>query len=432
METENKHDPETFLVGLSPTFWSHVPLCIAQIHSLKLVNGLNCFMQNNRWVPLSRCRLVACVVAVQRKVNGDAHYVMDDGTGLLDCIAWEDDADALPPLVDGGEEDNLYHASSQCHVGDMVQVFGRIDCKLHDCKCIRELQISSIQSLASSLNRRAAPWCLDAESRHMLRIATCSAHTGSSVLSPATGMPDDDSNYATSAYTNPLLLTGRDALEWLGPDFAAQVEERQHFPAPDDTLGAWRLFGANCRCKVGQIKKELLYCHCIATPEKLDPNFQYRDALLNVLLDMNNTQLGAAAGKSGTASDQKPLFFQFQVVGSNEGLQRLATQQVLEQKRPLLETRQLLLRTVRALRQDGILHLYDTAADTYLLISRTNVLEPYMLLLNSKKWEDSVLRVKLQRNKPVFLQNVPKSRLQLVRRSLKETEDAGTTKNKED
>jgi hypothetical protein len=34
---------ESFLVGISPQYWAHVPLSIVDVQNLKLVNGINCY-----------------------------------------------------------------------------------------------------------------------------------------------------------------------------------------------------------------------------------------------------------------------------------------------------------------------------------------------------------------------------------------------------
>jgi hypothetical protein len=387
---------ESSQVGLSPGYWSYVPMCIAQIHTLRLVDGVNCWRvlsdQGNAFklVPVSRCRLVGCIVSVQHKTNGSAHYVIDDGSGLLDCIAWEDYSyeDSLPSLIDHDDD-----TQDDCQVGDIVQVMGRLEL----CSgCLWELHVSFLQSLSRCPSRRAAPSCLDAESRHMLRrTAEPLASEEESCSSPV------------------RLFNATDVLGWLGPDIASQVHQRQHFPSVEDTTGAWRLFGARCRCET-RVKNDLLYCHCIATPEETDPEFKYRDALLDLFLDMESRRGG---------HDKNPLFVQFQEIASDQCLEGIAQRQVVELNRPAVHAKQLQLRTIRALRQDGILHLYNVASDTYLLISRSNVLEPYTRLLYSKDWEDSIVRAKLQKNKPDFLDKVPKARLQLVWRALKENEN---------
>ena len=128
-----------------------------------------------------------------------------------------------------------------------------------------------------------------------------------------------------------------------------------------------------------------------------------------------------------SSSEQRPLFVNFQELATDTELGSLAQQQATQLGRPATRAKQLLLQTIRALSLDGILHLYDCKSDTYLLVSRTGVLEPYVRLFSSKKWEDAVARAKLQRNKPVFLRSVPKARIQLVRRTLEVTEKDGST-----
>ena len=93
------------LVGLSPAYWAHVPLSIRQVHDLQLLQGINVLVQppsspssasskepSPRLLPLSKCELVGVIVAVESR--GDSViYVLDDGTGLIDCLYWMQ----LPP-----------------------------------------------------------------------------------------------------------------------------------------------------------------------------------------------------------------------------------------------------------------------------------------------------------------------------------------------
>ena len=76
-------------------------------------------------VPVSRCDVQGVIVNVERRA-GSTLYLLDDGTGLLDCIRWEnydDDVYTLPPLV-GASETNC--AGPEYGVGDQVRIWGRI------------------------------------------------------------------------------------------------------------------------------------------------------------------------------------------------------------------------------------------------------------------------------------------------------------------
>ena len=407
---------ESFLVGLSPTFWSHVHLCISEIHRLKLIDGVHCLLLGPdgsdtsqsandvlKLVPISRCRIIGCIVSVERKASGSTFYVLDDGTGLLDCVAWEASLDELPPLLNSR---GVEQSTDQYQVGDVVEVMGRVECvgespsdggttqdslvvagrKLSVYPCAgRELHVSLIGSLSSE--SRATPGCLDAESRHMLQ---------SYPVAPAS-----------------TFYNANDVLEWLGPELASQVEKKQHFPSVDDKVGAWKLFGSRCPCECDDLKTELLYCHCIAKPLDLDPRLVYRDALLRVVLHHI---------ESRDSSPQTPFFVHYRELVEDTKLKILAREQMGLLGRPPNYSTQLLLQTIRALRDDGILHLYDSTSDVYLLISRAAVLEPYVQLLTTRKWEDQVVRTNLKANKPSFLRNVPRTRIDVVRRTLEAAE----------
>ena len=140
---------ESYLVGLCPFFWAHVPLSIQHVQSMKLVNGLHCLLlHNNRSngtfvaaVPLSKCRLVGTIVAIDRRGGpggGEATiYVIDDGTGLLDCLHWNGgngdgldlgSQDILPDLLGHERQSGSTDTTGALCVGQLVLVHGQIDC----------------------------------------------------------------------------------------------------------------------------------------------------------------------------------------------------------------------------------------------------------------------------------------------------------------
>jgi len=389
-EQKNWSGAEPFLVGIAPSFWSHVPLSIGQVHDLKLIEGISCRIEKKsdkvKPIPVSRCRLVGTVVAAERRTNGSVLYVIDDGTGIIDCLFWvEKDLYSLPSLTNKPDIDD-----GILSVGQVVRVLGRIECvsvqgaqgkitlagrewEFRD--CIREIHASLIEPMQAS---RAAPNSMDAETKHWLdSLQQCSN-------------------------TNAL-----DVLELLGPKIAAQVADQSNLPAVDDTTGAWRLFGLQCRCMMAY-KDSLLYCHCQATVEPLDPHFRYRDALLNMLLDMEQSQ----------TSSTEPLRFQYKTASENKPLLEISREEISRQERPSTNVARLVANTFRLLRQDGVLHLLDAESDTYLLISREKVLEPSLRTLLSSDAETAVERANLKKNPPNYLAKVPKVRLQFVRRNV--------------
>ncbi|KAL7575297.1 hypothetical protein ACA910_001822 [Epithemia clementina (nom. ined.)] len=179
-------DVEPYVVGLCPYFWSHVPLSIQQVHSMRLIHGLHCLVSlegeeqdhhqpdhnnnhndNNdqaqaprarqaggknqdsdsyycyRVQPLSKCHLLGTIVAMDRRGNNTLVVVLDDGTGLVDCVYWSNncsssnhhsvqeqggggDAFCLPLLLD--DVPGASSPTDHLCVGQLVQVFGQIDC----------------------------------------------------------------------------------------------------------------------------------------------------------------------------------------------------------------------------------------------------------------------------------------------------------------
>ena len=183
---------DSFLVGLSPYFWSFLPLSIAQIHQqLVLLGGLHCLVWTDHnglpyeARPISKCKLVGTIVAVDRK---SSTYVIDDGTGVVDCTFWDDDHDdhdgwTLPmSLMD--DDENPHNEYRLC-IGQLVQVYGRLECagmETHPSStmhlynrtwpvhaCLREIHASIIQVLSSS-SSSSTHHHEDAERRHWIQV----------------------------------------------------------------------------------------------------------------------------------------------------------------------------------------------------------------------------------------------------------------------
>lgn len=414
-------------VGLSPAYWSHVPLTIRQVHELSLLNGIHCHIRTPTAttcnassssasvsvLPLSKCELVGIIVAVeQRGLDAGVVYVIDDGTGVIDCLHWQDDGDAmgLPPLLlttPLASNNNITGSlGGLLSVGTLVRVLGRIECAavstapirdggrhatgpsghtLTTRSCLREIHASLVVD-ANDADGRPTLGGEDLESQHWKRCAQA--------LDPA------------------KLHSPDEVIHLLGPDIAQQISERASLPAVDDSDGAWRVFGSRCTCNL-VYKDFLLYCHCQATVEPLDPDFVYRDALLKALLDAEHALV--QQGQSQT-THPAPLRFQFRAVMEDANLISVA-QTVFPSSSSSRQA--LILATFRALRKDGILYLLDQASDTYLLVSKDRVLKPYIETITSNDIERGAERVRMRREPPAFLDRVPKQRLQYIRRNLK-------------
>jgi Telomere regulation protein Stn1 len=407
---------ESFLVGIAPCYWAHVPMLIGQVHNLCLVQGVHCLLlpedSSNyhiiKPIPVSKCKLVGCVVRVERKGgrNGCILYVIDDGTGLMDCLFWADDDDSLPSLTGVS---NLHHTTYQ--IGDMVQVYGKIRCVgmfersgaiseaqsirvgnrktiLQVTPCKRELHVSLMKPVCTS---RAQPHAINAETQH----------------------------WKDCVQQQPLLQNSLDILQQLGPVIADQVADRNNIPSTDDSIGAWRLFGASCPCPSNEIKEQLLYCHCIASPQALDSDLRYRDAVLERLLEMEREQQRQDQCTNGKT---RHLRFLYRDILDEEVLMDIALQQLIRHGKTHSQLQQLVQGTFQALRKDGIVYLIDVNSDTYLLISKTSVLEPYVL--GGQNCKDAASRARFHAKVPSYLEKVPKARMQLVRRSLLLERDA--------
>lgn len=464
---------EPFLVGLSPSYWAHVPLNIIDVINLKLVNGINCLQSTKRrgkrkrtsaslssitlspeeetnnsvgnvddddvgcddndveketFIPVSKCTLVGVIVSAEVRSDGSKLYVLDDGTGLMDCVDWSSSIPTsydnrsqnifqLPSLfsIDPVEdEQNLQrNRRSLFEIGDLVQVLGKINCLHREESATTRTTIIVREIKVTMMDKLEYP-----------STGICSSYD------PQTNHWIQACNFLRSIDKSPEKYTPQGILESCGPDIASQVAERRYLPSADDTIGAWRVFGISCHCKLSYMD-ELLYCHCQAKVESLDPHFAFRDTLLHELLRMQQKKT-------------KKLVFTYQEIKTNEKLQRLAVQQVSKNQvgptavsNPKMTTagtttttlngRQQRQKTVaplvdrtfrntfRALRHDGIIYLMDADSDNYLLITRGKVLEPFVRrqqyeqrankkpsASSEEKKDESSLHSKKRRNRVFF------------------------------
>jgi hypothetical protein len=122
------------VVALSPQFWAYTPLFIGDVHRLYLdpTLGLNCWLSPpsanttpQRKIPIVRCKLVGVITCAAKKAKHVA-YVLDDGTGCIDCTAWEDQQQAEEDLFFLLHHGRSQGSATQFVVGDVVQVYGKI------------------------------------------------------------------------------------------------------------------------------------------------------------------------------------------------------------------------------------------------------------------------------------------------------------------
>ena len=443
---------EHHLVGLSPQYWAHTPLLIGDVLSLGLVNGVDCMLSASasqtlgdvepsrrtqtyndedqiprrkrrrpsenseddnvpifdHIIPISRCEIVGFIVSKERKANSTL-YLLDDGSGMIDCVCWEDDVDgtySLPPLV----ETYPYRSKSEGNsfrVGDCVRIRGKIKCISIGSES-RTIDIS-VEGSANNVQRFEVPVNvvreiavatmehasdpktsngLDGETSHWLKCISFAKHIG--IRSDADAEP---------------IRNGADVLTLLGNTISSKIATRADVAdLGEEDNGAWRVFGPDCTCLLPH-KEELLYCHCLASFEALDPHQVFRDALLKHLLEMMDKE------------PTNPLRFHYGSLQGDEHLHGVATKCVSETSNPDINVRRLYFNTFKALRNDGIIHLDDQDADIYLLIAKSNVLMPYLAPLINK--EASALERSMRRsNPPPFIKKVPANRLRFVTKCL--------------
>uniref|UniRef100_A0A7S2PCG8 Uncharacterized protein n=1 Tax=Leptocylindrus danicus TaxID=163516 RepID=A0A7S2PCG8_9STRA len=160
---------------------------------------------------------------------------------------------------------------------------------------------------------------------------------------------------------------------------------------PDKLHPGWQCFGPNCDCNLYH-KDRLLYCHCNASFEPLDPGYRFRDALLKRLLNLEESVPG-----------KKALFFLWKLINEDEFLSELSKRIVGDNEK----TWRLLRKTFSALQNDGIIYLNDEEKDEYMFISRARVLEPYTDDADASLFSKNC-------NVPSYLSNVPRARLKFV------------------
>jgi hypothetical protein len=469
---------ESFLVGICPHYWAFIPMTIADVQTLKVVDGVYCATveddndnqdyssrsrdatRRNRikLIPVSKCQLVGILVNIKINSNGSTLYVLDDGTGMIDCMAWtnegNDDKYMLPSLhFDDPSESVPKHYK----IGDQVRIFGKIHCvafgssesddqetlvvvagkQLQFKQSLREVQVSSME--------RIRPTSLDAEARHWM---SCQ----NSVLAPASkeATPRNSSQLESSAYSlfqqkrkrQRRLQNANDVLDLLGHTIQSQVDKEQKKRSSttntsnDPCLAAWRVFGASCPCSLPYMDS-LLYCHCQAKKEPLDPSFKFRDAVLAVMLEMeeqwslNNDDV-AIDGADTDANTNGFRFYYKQIVWHDRlrenaakrvmGSAEMTTIQPVDQSST--NVNRLFRQTFSALRQDGIIYLEDMRADCYLLLSRKHVLGPFVKRELEKSSAVNGATAASPRkaflnleSAPPFLSNVPFQRLLYLRRT---------------
>jgi hypothetical protein len=226
---------EHFIVGLSPSYWAHVPLLVAQILDLRVVGGILCLDQpggSGKLVPVTKCSLVGVIVAVDARYESTV-YVIDDGTGLIDCVHWTDHSalmltDIIAGPMSSSEDPHLRR------LGETVRVYGRI---------VHCYSLSDDDGPGGASDADGA-----SNSRNVREIRA-------TLVEPVTVRAEIE-HWNRCTTDVPSLNNAIDVLKQLGPRIGAHLMDPSNLPMEDDD-GAWRLFGIRCRCKL-PYKDELL------------------------------------------------------------------------------------------------------------------------------------------------------------------------------
>ena len=456
-------DVDYRLIGLSPQYWSHTLILIGDLVSLPLINGVDCLVTTcidndesttkevykiaedidvdhddamqidlnkeetsiPHILPLSKVLLRGIATAIDRRPNGCTLIVLDDGSGSIDCRYWDNDDNSgggnnfnLPALLAEHEPTNKQRRD-QCRfiVGDMLEVMGKIktltagskanadECKLSSYStevpldvrygCIREVHASSVCLINKGETRMANQW--NGEMVHWLKCMNFNKQ---------------------QQYRQSRVRNGRDILPLLGDVISTSILGEGSCTILDKANGNNNILQRKCCQTSYRFRSSFFYCHCEASLEALDPNLQFRDALLNRLLDMEAKLQRRSDTLYPTSAEDcldllgidqintlpPPLLFTFESIYRDEEIINIATSIVSSTTAPEANAQRLIRKTFAALTNDGILSLYDHEQDLYLLVSRSRIIEPF---LRSSGLGFGGFGVP----QPFFIRSVPKKRI---------------------
>ncbi len=456
-------DVDYRLIGLSPQYWSYTPLLIGDLIGLPLVNGVDCFVtpatdatneilspdrdyyarqydevqlsnsseteleqlrvsqqdrsDNQSWnvVPLSRVLIRGIATAIDRRPFGCTMIAVDDGTGSVDCRYWDDSQSGEKMFDVTPSDSSNKRRCSRFVVGDSLEVMGKIKVltagsanDTHKISrystipldarfgCVREIHATSVCVINEGHSRMANQW--SGEVVHWLKCMNFSRKCKQSVIMHGT----DFLPLLGERIFNSIVSDGIGDFSGLGK---ARGNENNN------------VLNRKCCQTQDRIRRAFFYCHCEATLEILDPSFRYRDALLNRLLDME-AQLKCASDSCfpgatedcvdlfGAQSDSRspPLVFSFESIYKDEELSTIASNQVASTTTPTANAQRLVRRIFAAVTNDGILSLFDSEKDLYLLVSRNRVIEPYLRISLACEEGSHV-------SPPFFIRCIPKKRI---------------------
>ncbi len=439
------------IIALSRAYHEYVPILISTLHSLVLLNGVDCILTEKRGqdkscanltdhhsdqyhvLPISKCDILGIIVHCHYKANGSIIMIIDDGTGFCDCISWIDDNDL-------DIHDDIYR--QRYKVSDLVRISAVIKVLALNQKrvvnvcsvpyegwtCSRELQVYSIE-LIPDRNLEAVHWLCCMQFRRRIGIEFPHELSG-----------DDwwkmDSQ---QRIMQTPVLNGLETFQLLPKDERSRIltsrgtkDSFEHYG--DDERLLMQYYGRDCRCRL-TYKDSLLYCHCLATFEPLDPEYTFRDALLDKLLEMearNGSDRNVLPAQpqnqmkvDGTRDGAKGgLEFNYATIYNDTRLQSIAKDVVSKTTHRQLNQRRLFTIAFKHLRNDGILYLENADEDVYLLISKARVLFPAILSIevenDQRIYSHKTTGKPSNRNLvlPKFLQNgtISSAKLRIVKR----------------
>ena len=401
-------------IGLSPQYWTYTPLLIGDVNNLLLIDGVDCMVMassggQTKVLPVQNVLIFGVITSIVKRANHNTSIVLDDGTGAIDVAYWDDDSQEspqgsafdLPPILP--EHQRLKRRKSGFRVGDSIEVMGKIKTLTAGepapqlgvgaarCNCTREVVVKSI--CIATTDR----W--NAESLRWLTAL----------------------QFAKQAD----IRAGGDVLSLCGDKIQSSV-------VMDGEMLVDRDFVVNRRCcqTPRRLREAFYYCHCEAKLEPLDPALFFRDALIDLLLEMESRGSDASC-KSATEdcldllglseSDQTtepPLLFRYETVNKNEELSKIARDLVLSQHSTPEDhveanVQRLFRRTFTALATNGLLCLFNQEEDIYLAMSRSRVVEPYL------RWRKKQLDG-YSLPHPFFINCIPRKRLLAISKHLDE------------
>lgn len=423
------------IVALSRSYHEYNPLFIETVHSLILLNGVDCIVGKSKFcgdkqaigsssryvLPVSKCEVAGIIQYYHEKSNGTYQLVVDDGSGLLDSFGWED------PDISEVLEDTKHSDDRRFKVGCFIRIRGEIRVlALKDKKsvqidegiicegytAIREVRIHSTELLVD-FNAEIVHWLSCIQFRRRIGIEVC-IEKGKEWTGEKFG---GNIGQCASMVLRVPILNGLETLHNL-----PQETRKRIFTSPDLSLHSSspirydnenrcfiKYFGRFCTCNI-LYKESLLYCHCLASREQLDPKLAFRDTLLKRLLDFetsNHTVSKLKVIREKCGGPNNCLLFSFRTAFEDEILKAAAKEVVSKTCDPAINLRRLYTNTFRHLRKDGIIYLVDEHADVYMLLSKERVLVPSTIEFKRGSSNRS--------SPPIYLQSVPFAKIRLVR-----------------